>query len=78
MSSIGAKLLLALYPPSQPFFRLVIDKGEIRKFLEENGQPEEDVVSQLDVALSSVERQILSRLDKLQTRPARCSRPSNI
>ena len=70
VSSISAKLLLALYPPSQPFFRLVIDKGEIRNYLQETGQPEEDVVSQLDVALSSVERQILSRLDKLQTRPA--------
>jgi len=70
VSSISAKLLLALYPPSQPFFRLVIDKGQIQNFLQESGAEEEDVLSQLDVGLADVERQILSRLDKLQTRPA--------
>ena len=70
VSAISAKLLLALYPPSQPFFRLVIDKGQIQNYLQETGAQEEDVISQLDVALSDVERQILGRLDKLQTRPA--------
>ena len=69
-SSISAKLLLALYPPSQPFFRLVIDKGQVRKYLEETGGEEQETLSQLDVALSSIERQILGRLDKMQTRPA--------
>ena len=70
VSSLSAKLLLALYPPSQPFFRLVIDKGQIANYLEETGGNQDDVISQLDVALSDVERQILTRLDKLQTRPA--------
>lgn len=70
VSTISAKLLLSLYPPSQPFFRLVIDKGQIKQYLEQTGQAEQDVVSQLDVALSDVERQILGKLDKLQTRPA--------
>ena len=70
VSSVSAKLLLALYPPSQPFFRLVIDKGQIKEYLQQSGQEESDVLSQLDVALSDVERQILGKLDKLQTRPA--------
>ncbi len=70
VSGISAKLLLSLYPPSQPFFRLVIDKGQIREYLEQTGQVEKDVLSQMDVALSDVERQVLSKLDKLQTRPA--------
>lgn len=70
VSSISAKLLLALYPPSQPFFRLVIDKAQIENYMEQTGTQQEDLLSQLDVALSSVERQILTRLDKLQTRPA--------
>ena len=48
----------------------MIDKGQIRKYLEETGAPEEETLSQLDVALSSIERQILGRLDKLQARPA--------
>ena len=70
VGSISAKLLLALYPPSQPFFRLVIDKGQVQNYLDQTGGDQQDVLSQLDVALSDVERQILSRLDKLQTRPA--------
>ena len=70
MGAISAKLLLALYPPSQPFFRLVIDKAQIQNYIEQTGGDQQDILSQLDVALSDIERQILSRLDKLQTRPA--------
>ena len=34
VSSLSAKLLLALMPPSQPFFRLTIDMGKVRSWLE--------------------------------------------
>ena len=70
VSSLSAKLLLALYPPSQPFFRLVIDKGEMDKYMEQAGGSEESVMSEVDIAMSSIERQILSYLDKLMVRPA--------
>ena len=70
VGAISAKLLLALYPPSQPFFRLVIDKAQIQNYIEQTGGDQQDILSQLDVALSDIERQILSRLDKLQTRPS--------
>lgn len=70
VSSLSAKLLLALYPPSQPFFRLVINKGDVDNVIQQSGQKPEDVISKMDVSLSSIERQILAKLDKLQTRPA--------
>ena len=70
VSSLSARLLLALYPPSQPFFRLVIDKKQIREYIEQSGGEEEDIMSQMDVALSGIEREILTKLDKLQARGA--------
>ena len=47
----------------------MIDKAQIQNYIEQTGD-QQDILSQLDVALSDIERQILSRLDKLQTRPA--------
>jgi hypothetical protein len=72
VSSLAAKLLLALMPPSQPFFRLTIDAGKVRNWIQQQGtgQSEPDVLSKLDQLLSSMERQILMRFDKLQARNA--------
>jgi hypothetical protein len=70
VSSLSAKLLLALYPPSQPFFRLAINKGAIEQFVQDNGGDVQNIMSTMDVALSDMERQVLQKLDKLQARPA--------
>jgi len=71
VSSLAAKLLLALMPPSQPFFRFTIDGGKIREFAEQQpGANEEAIVTKLDQLLSSMERQVLRRLDQLQARSA--------
>ena len=69
-NGLSAKLLLALYPPSQPFFRLMVDKSKLDGYLQQTGNDEENVMSQLDIALSSMERQVLQKLDNLQARPA--------
>lgn len=70
VSSLSAKLLLALYPPSQPFFRLMIEKGRIEEYLAQAGGDQQSQLSELDIALASIERQVLQKLDKLQARPA--------
>lgn len=70
VSSLSAKLLLALMPPSQPFFRLTIDAGKIRDWLEQQGGDQENVLTKLDQLLSSIERQVIRRLDQLQARNA--------
>jgi len=70
VSSLSAKLLLALYPPSQPFFRLVMEKGKIENYLAEGGGNQDQMLSELDIALASMERQVLQKLDQLGARPA--------
>jgi len=69
-SSLSAKLLLALYPPSQPFFRLVMDKGQMEQYIQTSGADPNQLMTELDIALSSMERQILQRMDQLQARAA--------
>jgi hypothetical protein len=70
VSNLSAKLLLALYPPSQPFFRLVMDRGQLEEYIGQSGADPNQLMSELDIALSSMERQILQRMDQLQSRPA--------
>jgi len=72
VSSLSAKLLLALMPPNQPFFRLTIDIGKVRSWLESqgNGQDEQGTLTKLDQLLGSMERQVIRRLDQLQARNA--------
>ena len=70
VSGLGAKLLLSLYPPSQPFFRLVIDRRKVAKQLAEMGDESESALSQLDLALAGMERDVMRKLDELQARPA--------
>jgi hypothetical protein len=70
VSSLSAKLLLALYPPSQPFFRLVMDKGQMEQYIQTSGADPNQLMTELDIALSSMERQILQRMDQLQARAA--------
>ena len=71
VSSLSAKLLLALMPPNQPFFRLTIDMGKVRQWMQSQGQGNEgEAMTRLDQLLSSMERQVLRRLDQLQARNA--------
>ena len=69
VSSLAAKLLLALYPPSgDPFFRLMIDGAALRQQAANTGQDEGEIVSQVEVALANMEREIIAKLDELQAR----------
>lgn len=70
VNSLSAKLLLSLYPPAVPFFRLTMDASKIRDYAAQSGDDEANLISQLDQVLSSMERQMLRRLDQLQTRSA--------
>lgn len=70
VAGLSAKLLLSLYPPNQPFFRLVIDKARVEQQLAQTGEDAEEFMSQLDLKLASYERQIMQQLDELQARPA--------
>ena len=70
VAGLTSKISLALYPPNQPFFRLVMDKGKIENQLAQAGQNAEDIESQIDLKLASFERMVMQKLDELQARPA--------
>ena len=70
VSGLSAKLLLALYPPAQPFFRLTIDAGQLENYVQQNQVDADDIKSQLDIALAAMERQMLLKLDSLRARTA--------
>ena len=70
VSNLAAKLLLALYPPAAPFFRLMMDGAVLRAEAEKQQIDENDLVSQIDVALANIEMEIVAKLDELQARSA--------
>lgn len=70
VNNISAKLLLSLYPPAVPFFRLTMDAARVREYAAQQGGQEENILTQLDQVLSKMERQILWKLDRVQARPA--------
>lgn len=69
VNTLAAKLLLALYPPQQPFFRLVLDQNKLKEYAE-GQQDAEGIVTQVDKALARMERSMLLRLEELQARNA--------
>jgi hypothetical protein len=70
VSNLSSKIGLALYPPNQPFFKLVLDKAKVQQQLAQMGDDASEIISQLDLKLASYERQIMQKLDELQARPA--------
>lgn len=71
VNNLSAKLLLALYPPSQPFFRLALDRQQLQRFLQEQGAQGADtdkMATQIDEGLSQIERSVLLKMDKMSLR----------
>lgn len=69
VNTLAAKLLLALYPPQQPFFRLTLDGGQLETVARAQGIEIDDTfLSQLDEKLSQMERQIMLRLEGMGLR----------
>ena len=69
LSGLSAKLLLALMPPSQPFFKLSLQPAAVRQ-LTEMSQDSQAEMSRADVALADIEQQVVKKLDKLKARTA--------
>ena len=70
VNGLSSQLMLALYPPSVPFFRLTIDSGALMDYAQRNGEDEVTLASKMDAELSKIERRILLALDQLQARSA--------
>lgn len=60
LNNISSKLLLALFPPSQPFFRLSVDDAVLEAYGEKRADAEE--------ALSTIEKRIVSEVNSSSIR----------
>jgi len=58
VNNLASKLLLLLFPPNQPFFRLAVD-GKAKAEAENN--PE--VKTQIEKVLSKIEREVMGRIE---------------
>lgn len=66
VNNLTSKLLLALFPPGNSFFKLSLDEKLIREI--EETTPNKDIVGEFDKALSGVERAVVSALDGTNAR----------
>lgn len=62
VNTLTAKLLLALLPPNQPFFRLTVDEDDL-------GDIEEKTKGEVDQVLSDIERMVQSEVEHKHSRP---------
>lgn len=62
INTLAAKLLLALLPPNQPFFRLTVDEDDL-------GDIEENTKGEVDEVLSSIERLVQGEVEHKHARP---------
>jgi hypothetical protein len=67
LSNVSAKLLNALFPFSQPFFRLTMDEAEIERQAQERGDSE-GIIAQVDGFLATTELSILRKFLKIKAR----------
>lgn len=62
VNSLASKILLALLPPNQAFFRLTVDEADL-------GDVEESTKGEVEEALTGIERSVLSELESKNARP---------
>lgn len=64
VNNLASKLLLSLFPPNTPFFKLVLDRFEVKK-IEQQGT---DLINELNSALGEVERAVVSEIETSDVR----------
>lgn len=62
VNSLASKILLALLPPNQAFFRLTVDETDL-------GDVEDNTKGEIEEALSALERLVQSELESKNSRP---------
>jgi hypothetical protein len=65
VNNLAAKLLLSLFPPNTPFFALKIDDFTLQKLTQQEGMR-----ADVEEALNSVERAVMTKLESSAARPA--------
>lgn len=70
VNNLAAKLLLALLPPGQPFFRLAVDDFLLNELMDEagGGQDGKDARGLFEKAMGTVEKAVMTRLEQMHLR----------
>lgn len=71
VNNLAAKLLMALFPPGQSFFRLTLDDftlAKIQQRAQANQQDPDDARAAYEDALSKIERAVMNRMEQRGTR----------
>lgn len=67
MNNLAAKLLLTLFPPGTPFFKLEVAESVMDE-LKAKSTKEEDVAGRVQAALSKMERAVMKKMESKNTR----------
>lgn len=70
VNNLASKLVLTLFPPSAPFFRLVAHPAAIRALAAEQGVDEETIVQTVNEDISVMEQEIQLEVETRALRPA--------
>lgn len=68
VNNLAAKMLLALFPPGSPFFRLTMDEFVLTQLMEAAGEGAGKAKVEFEAALAKVERAVLTRMDQMGAR----------
>lgn len=68
VNNLGAKLLMALFPPGTPFFRLTIDDFVVEELVARGDGEGGDVRGEFEKVLGKVERSVVGRMEAKGTR----------
>lgn len=66
INNLAAKLLLALFPPGSAFFKLTVDEAILDELKGQQGS--EDVVGEMEKALSKIERSVVKQMESTNVR----------
>jgi len=67
--NLNSKMLLALFPPNTPFFKLELDEFELENLQAETGQPDdEELKSKLQAGLSRIEQATIADAEASSSR----------
>ncbi|MAH44901.1 phage tail protein [Candidatus Pacearchaeota archaeon] len=65
VASLGSKLLMALYPPNTPFFRLMVDPYKLGSFSDDP-----DIRTEVETTLNEIEQAVMTEIETRSYRPA--------
>jgi hypothetical protein len=63
VNNLAAKLLLALLPPGDPFFKMVVDDFTLNELAAESGSESDDLRGEFEKALNAVERAAMDGIE---------------